>query len=321
MPDLYGLTDHQARERLTESGFVGKLHFEKTLGEECDRKREKPGTVCGQSPTPGEQQEAGLDVWVFFQEGEPVTMLKLARIRQVSEQKARKRLAERGFTGTITTKTIPFAECIWQSSGMKENDVCAVTLGDVSLDEVRRSPSTFLGLRKEYPSDIKITLYLWGFLSLDDPIGPFPKVVGMSLEEAGRILGEHRFSFRRVRFMEQKGCASGQVCSTQPEAGWMALRGDNDSVVLTVGTRYPGRKSAPRMPDLTGNSVLQALKTVDAARLRGTIMIEPEGRYRCSSDQGDLQPGMVCRHRPEPGKKLGGGLYRAPIVLTIKRAK
>ena len=320
MPDLYGLTDQQARERLTESGFVGKLHFEKTLGDECDRKREKPGTVCGLSPTPGEQQEASLDVWVFLQEGEPVTMLTLPSL-QVNEQKARKRLVKKGFTGTIQTKTLSYDECMWKPFGMKKNDVCAVSLKGVSLDEIRRSPSTFIGLRVEYPSDINITLYLWKSRGVEDPTGPFPNVVGMPFEEAGKTLDEHRFSFGKVRFLEQKGCGSGKVCFTQPRAGDMARRGHPDTVILTVGTRHPGPKSAPRMPDLTGNTVKQALKTVDAARLRGTIYFEPEGRYRCPRDQADVQSGMVCASSPEPGHKLGGSLYRSPVVLTIKQAK
>jgi hypothetical protein len=77
MPELYGLSEQEVREVLGNAGFTGKVHFQETTGEECDRAREKPNTVCGQSPGAGMRQEAGLDVWVFFQLGEPVTMLSL----------------------------------------------------------------------------------------------------------------------------------------------------------------------------------------------------------------------------------------------------
>jgi len=319
MPELYGLTEQEATKRLIDTSFVGKIHVQKTPGKECDRKQEKPDAVCGQTPTPGAQQAANLDVWVFIQEGRPVSVARFPVVRFQTEAQARERLARAGFTGIITTKTMSYSEC--PQKALREGTVCGASPDDLATEGLRQ---------KAYPSDTDIVLYLMGSYRLDDAFGLVPDVIGLSLLEAVKKLDEQGFTSVSVRFVELVACKTGEVCSTGPEKGVPTRRGPS-MVSLIVATRYPGPMRrvygangiavgySERMPDLTGDTIDQAWNKLDALGVGSSISIKLDQR-QCIQN---VQPGLVCGQSPELGSKLEGAgrEYSNPMVLFVHNGR
>jgi beta-lactam-binding protein with PASTA domain len=281
MPDLRGLTEAAARARLTESGLRGKVHAETTAPDECQHRDVLVGAVCGQSPRAGTEVSPTLDVFLSLREPDQVAMLDLPALRDLTEARARERLTQRGFTGSITTSVVKASACTW-TGAIKPGTVCGMT----------PEPG------KKHRADVAVELQLLGAYDLSDDVGLVPDVVTMTLAQAVAALGAQRYDGPSIRFIEREGCG-GVVCESSPAAGTPARRA-RGSVLLFVGARFPGQLRSDRMPDLGGDSVSVAWEKLDALAFRGTISISTD-TTRCVQATA---PGLVCGQSPAAGARM-----------------
>lgn len=104
LPDLTGLTEAEARQRLAEAGVTGNIYTRDNTG--CEQKMEiAAGMVCGQQPRAGSRQSARLAVTLELARsterggaGTSTEWVKMPNVVGMTVEQATAVLKEAGFT-------------------------------------------------------------------------------------------------------------------------------------------------------------------------------------------------------------------------------
>jgi beta-lactam-binding protein with PASTA domain len=299
IPELYGLTEDKAREQLRAAGVSGQIHVEQEAEHQsatpCERKDVETDRVCGQSPLPGGEQPAQLDVWLVLKS---VEMQSVPRFPG-SMQRAREVYRNRKYRGELITKIVPASECI--KDRVPKGDVC------------KQLPAAWA----EVPVGTPITLYLMGERTIEDPYGYLPDVLGLGLEEAKGILREFNFTGPVfVKFSDDSKCKPYVVCECHADSGFYEPSkpvARHAALVVTMGSKFPRKGQASnrelmRMPDLTGLTEQEARERMDMLGLRAKIGLHPT--QGCETQEVQTAE-RICGQRPGFGQ-----YFRARTSVT-----
>jgi hypothetical protein len=253
--------------------------------------------------------------WVIAQNADPAPKRLVPPVTGLTESQARERLKERGFTGKVTAYlTSPTVKCPSGYQGYMPGRVCASKPdGDVRLDT-------------------DIALLIQGEWTVDDPFGMPPNVMGLSREEAVKVLAEHRFTDLRYQFVEDAACPARTVCGLnngrgdyqRPDGTWVADRPAMRTVELNIliGTAHPrgtNRLDAP-MINIVGDTLDSALDKLDRFGVRGAIGMT--NRLGCPREIREMGGGRVCAQRPPAGQRVVAPAsgFRVEYVLAEDKA-
>lgn len=199
LPELVGLEDNSARERVTALG----LTFE--VSSEVYHAQAAVGLVVAQSPLPGQLARPGAPVRVTVSLGPQ--RVTVPDVRGLSERQARIIIEQLGFTTAIVSQDAP------------------VRSGQV----LRTSPAA--GTVLPVPAEVELVV------SRGFDVSSVPDLMGRHADDAEEILGELGLRLGVVSFDEDALDAPGRVIGQTPPAGYN-LRAGGRVAIQVAGPRF-----------------------------------------------------------------------------------
>ncbi len=199
LPELVGLEDESARERVSALG----LTYERSS--EVYHAQAAAGLVVAQSPLPGQLARPGAPVRVTVSLGPQ--RVTVPDVRGLSERQARIIIEQLGFTTTILSQDAP------------------VRTGQV----LRTSPAA--GTELSVPAEVEL------IVSRGFEVSAVPDLLGRHAEDVVEILEELGLRLGVVSFDEAAVDAPGRVIGQTPPAGYN-LRAGGRVAIQVAGERF-----------------------------------------------------------------------------------